>query len=211
MGISPATDRSRVHNSLAHHQKRRFSYGVFKPHQSPKSLHESVTLKTHLHAKPPLSQLQDRRDGSSLEGEYRKDILSHMHKMEKYTMSSIQSMDQQPQIRWHMRPSLVDFLEIHFNFHLQQETLYLAINIVDRYASRRIVVIKYYQLVGCVALWIAAKFEDIKERVPSIKDLVQMCHDAYEESVFRQMEGHILSTIQWRLGHPTAETWLRIL
>ncbi|KAE9389259.1 hypothetical protein BT96DRAFT_745107, partial [Gymnopus androsaceus JB14] len=68
------------------------------------------------------------------------------------------------------------------------------------------------KLVGCIAFWIAAKFKDIKERVPSIKDLVQMCHDAYEESAFRQMEGHgILSTIQWMLGHPTAETWLRIL
>ncbi|KAE9383200.1 hypothetical protein BT96DRAFT_951551 [Gymnopus androsaceus JB14] len=127
-------------------------------------------------------------------------------------MPSIQSMDQQPEIGWHMRPCLVEFLvEIHFSFHLRPEILYLAINIVDRYVSRRIVFIEHYQLIGCVALWIAAKFEDVKERVPSIKDLVQMCHDAYEESAFRQMEGYILSTIQWTLGHPTAETWLGIL
>lgn len=121
-------------------------------------------------------------------------------------------MDQQPEIKWKMRRCLVDFLvEIHFIFRLRPETLYLTLNIVDRYVSRRIVYIKHYQLVGCAALWIAAKFEDAKERVPSVQDLVEICHKIYEESAFIQMEGHILSTIQWTLGHPTAEAWLRLL
>ena len=121
-------------------------------------------------------------------------------------------MDQQPEIRWHMRPCLVDFLvEIHFTFRLRPETLYLTLNIVDRYVSRRIVYIKHYQLVGCAALWIAAKFEDAKERVPTVQDLVQICRETYEESAFIQMEGHVLSTLGWSLGHPTAEAWLRIL
>jgi hypothetical protein len=121
-------------------------------------------------------------------------------------------MDQQPEIRWHMRPCLVDFLvEIHFTFRLRPETLYLALNIIDRYVSRRIVYIKHYQLVGCAALWIAAKFEDAKERVPTVQDLAQICRETYEESAFIQMEGHVLSTIQWTLGHPTAEAWLRLM
>jgi len=127
-------------------------------------------------------------------------------------MCSAQSMDQQPEIRWHMRPCLVDFLvEIHFTFHLRPETLYLTLNIIDRYVSRRIVYVKHYQLVGCAALWIAAKFEDAKERVPSVQDLVQICRDTYDESAFIQMEQHVLSTIQWTLGHPTAEAWLRLI
>lgn len=121
-------------------------------------------------------------------------------------------MDQQPEIKWHMRPCLVDFLvEVHFTFRLRPETLYLTLNIVDRYVSRRIVYIKHYQLVGCAALWIAAKFEDAKERVPTVQDLVQICRETYEESAFIQMEGHVLQTIQWTLGHPTAEAWLRLL
>lgn len=125
-------------------------------------------------------------------------------------MSSATAMDQQPEIRWHMRPCLVDFLvEIHFAFRLRPETLYLCLNIVDRYVSRRIVYTKHYQLVGCAALWIAAKFEDAKERVPTVKDLVQICRETYDESAFLQMESHVLATIQWTLGHPTAEAWLR--
>lgn len=111
-----------------------------------------------------------------------------------------------------MRPCLVDFLvEIHFTFRLRPETLYLTLNIIDRYVSRRIVYIKHYQLVGCAALWIAAKFEDAKDRVPTVQDLAQICRETYDESAFIQMEGHVLSTIQWTLGHPTAEAWLRLM
>lgn len=121
-------------------------------------------------------------------------------------------MDQQPEIGWHMRPCLVDFLvEIHFTFRLRPETLYLTLNIIDRYVSRRIVYVKHYQLVGCAALWIAAKFEDAKERVPTVQDLAQICRETYDESAFIQMEGHVLATIQWTLGHPTAEAWLRMI
>jgi len=153
-----------------------------------------------------------RRDGSYLEEEYRDEIKCYMHEMERYTMSSTASMDQQPEIRWHMRPCLVDFLvEIHFTFRLRPETLYLTLNIIDRYVSRRIVYVKHYQLVGCAALWIAAKFEDAKERVPTVQELAQICRETYDESAFIQMEGHVLSTIQWSLGHPTAEAWLRLI
>jgi hypothetical protein len=122
------------------------------------------------------------------------------------------SMDQQPEIKWHMRPCLVEFLiEVHFAFRLRPETLYLTLNIIDRYVSRRVVYIKHYQLVGCAALWIAAKFEDAKDRVPTVQDLVQVCRDTYDEQAFIQMEYHVLETIQWTLGHPTAEAWLRIV
>lgn len=153
-----------------------------------------------------------RRDGVLLEDEYREEVRYYMHEMERYTMGSTTSMDQQPEITWRMRPCLVEFLvELHFTFRLRPETLYLTLNIVDRYVSRRVVYIKHYQLVGCAALWIAAKFEDAKERVPTVQELVHFCREAYDESAFIQMEGHVLATIQWTLGHPTAEAWLRFM
>jgi hypothetical protein len=153
-----------------------------------------------------------KREGIYLEEEYHEEIQRFLHDMEKQTMGSTSSMDQQPEIKWHMRPCLVDFLvELHFTFRLRPETLYLCLNIIDRYVSRRIVYIKHYQLVGCAALWIAAKFEDAKERVPSVEELVHYCRDTYDASAFIQMEAHVLQTIQWTLGHPTAEAWLRML
>src|ERR1700730_13190771 len=114
-------------------------------------------------------------------------LISILSPLRRCSMSPTTSMDQQPEIKWHMRPCLVDFIvEIHFTFRLRPETLYLALNIIDRYVSRRIVYIKHYQLVGCAALWIAAKFEDAKERVPTVQDLAQICRDTYEESSFIQ-------------------------
>ncbi|CAE6521190.1 unnamed protein product [Rhizoctonia solani] len=146
-----------------------------------------------------------------LEEEYREEVMEYMLDMEKRTMSSSAAMDMQPELQWEMRPCLVDFLiEVHVQFRLRPETLYLAMNIVDRYVSRRVVYKKHYQLVGCSALWIAAKFEDAKDRVPTVQDLHSMCRGTYDESAFIQMEGHVLATIQWTVGHPTAEAWLRI-
>lgn len=205
----------------AYPKKRPSPYGVSKSRkQSPLYPAHALVRKSPRAARAEiLAQRQReahiqalRREGIYLEEEYRDDIKCYMHDMEQYTMSSTASMDQQPEIRWHMRPCLVDFLvEIHFTFRLRPETLYLTLNIIDRYVSRRIVYVKHYQLVGCAALWIAAKFEDAKERVPTVQDLAHICRDTYDESAFIQMEQHILATIQWTLGHPTAEAWLRLI
>lgn len=143
--------------------------------------------------------------------EYRDEIVAHMHHMESETLASVELMDVQPELKWFMRPYLVDFIvEIHQTFRLRPETLYLTMNIVDRYVSKRIVYKRHFQLVGCAALLIAAKFEDAKDRVPTVAELSQMCCSAYDDSAFTQMEGHVLSTIGWCLGFPTPEAWLRL-
>jgi hypothetical protein len=214
-----STTTSKSSRATIYPKKRPSPHGVNKSHKSPLlpavgPVRRSPRSKTLLlQQKQREAQiLALRRQGIVLEEEYREEIRDYMHDMELYTMSSTQSMDQQPEIKWHMRPCLVDFLvEIHFTFRLRPETLYLTLNIIDRYVSRRIVFIKHYQLVGCAALWIAAKFEDAKERVPTVQELAQICRDTYDESAFIQMEGHVLSTIQWTLGHPTAEAWLRVM
>ncbi|KAH7883743.1 cyclin-like protein [Phlebopus sp. FC_14] len=214
-----STSSFRGSRNVAYPKKRPSPQGISKT-KTPPLVPNATTRMSPYSAKAALFQQRQRdaqvaalrRQGVLLEEEYREDIRFYMHEMERYTMSSSQSMDQQPEIRWHMRPCLVDFLvEIHFAFRLRPETLYLTLNIVDRYVSRRIVYIKHYQLVGCAALWIAAKFEDAKERVPTVQELAQICRETYDESAFIQMESHVLATIQWTLGHPTAEAWLRLM
>ena len=105
-----------------------------------------------------------------------------------------------------MRPYLLDFLiEAHTAFELLPETLFLAVNLLDRYCSRRVVYKRHYQLVGCCALLIAAKFGDRKENVPTIRELKKMCCALYDEDMFTQMEWHVLQTLQWVIGHPTID------
>jgi hypothetical protein len=110
-----------------------------------------------------------------------------------------------------MRPYLLDFLiEAHAAFQLLPETLFLAVNLLDRYCSRRVVYKRHYQLVGCAALLIAAKYGDRKDRVPTIKELKSMCCSLYDEEMFTQMEWHVLNTLDWTIGHPTVDSWLQI-
>ncbi|KAJ7447557.1 cyclin-like protein [Mycena galericulata] len=118
-------------------------------------------------------------------------------------------IDLQPEIRWSMRSRLVGYLfEILQIFRLRRETLYLTLDVVDRYVSRRIIYIRDYQLLGCTALWIASKFYERTTNVPRLEELTYICHETYSESAFIRMELHILTTVQWALSHPTAETWL---
>jgi hypothetical protein len=110
-----------------------------------------------------------------------------------------------------MRPYLIDFLiEVHAAFDLRPETLFLAVNLLDRYCSKRIVRKEFYQMVGCVALFIAAKYCDKKRQVPRIADLITVCGRIYEKGMFRQMEMHILVTLNWVIGHPTAAFFLEL-
>lgn len=167
---------------------------------------------------PPPITAEQRARGRLLryialyENEYREDILEYMYKLQDHTMPSRSAMEQQTDIDMTMRAALIDFMiELHSVSHLRQETLYLAINILDRYTSRRVVNKKHYQLVGCTAMWIAAKFEDAKDHVPNTGDLRQYCREVYDESSFQQMEGHVLTTVGWELGHPTAEAWFRCM
>lgn len=127
------------------------------------------------------------------------------------TGASVELIDQQPELAWYMRPYLIDFLvEVHSQCRLRQETLHLAVNICDRYTSKRVVYKRHYQLVGCAALWIAAKFEDAKDRIPTVQELCTITCNAYDASAFIQMEGHVLATLDWLIGHPTSEAWLRV-
>jgi hypothetical protein len=127
------------------------------------------------------------------------------------TMPDVDSIDIQTEIQWFMRPYLLDFLvEAHSAFQLLPETLFLTINLLDRYCSKRVVYKRHYQLVGCAALLIAAKYGDKKEKVPTIKELKSMCCSLYDDDMFLQMEWHVLSTLSWGVGHPTVDSFLRM-
>lgn len=128
------------------------------------------------------------------------------------TMPDVNSIDIQTEIQWYMRPYLLDFLiEAHAAFQLLPETLFLAINLLDRYCSRRVVYKRHYQLVGCAALLIASKYGDKKEKVPTVRELRSMCCSLYDEEMFIQMEWHVLQTLNWVIGHPTIDSFLAVI
>ncbi|KKA29700.1 hypothetical protein TD95_005166 [Thielaviopsis punctulata] len=144
--------------------------------------------------------------------EYMEDIMQHLRHMEDETLPDVNLIDMQREIQWFMRPFLMDFIiEAHNAFRLLPETLFLTINLLDRYCSKRIVYKNHYQLVACASLLIAAKYTDKKERVPQISELNRMCCGLYDSGMFTQMEMHVLNTLEWVIGHPTVDFFTQIM
>ena len=87
-------------------------------------------------------------------------------------------METQPHINERMRSILVDWLvEVHLKFKLVPETLYLTINLIDRYLEKKEVSRPKLQLIGVTSLLIASKYEEIYP--PELRDLVYICDRAY--------------------------------
>jgi hypothetical protein len=61
-----------------------------------------------------------------------------------------------------MRATLIDWLQqVHVRYKMTPETLWISINIIDRFLSLRVVSLIKLQLVGVTAMFIAAKYEEI--------------------------------------------------
>lgn len=80
-----------------------------------------------------------------------------------------------------MRAILVDWIiKVHMKFKLLPETLFLTVNLVDRYLSVVMGIKKEeIQLVGVAALMIAAKYEEIYP--PILKDFIYVTKNAFNK------------------------------
>lgn len=109
-----------------------------------------------------------------------------------------------------MRSVLVDWLvEVHQQFSLLQETLFLAVAILDRYMQDAAdkVPRKKLQLVGVTSMFIAAKYEEMY--APEIGDFVYITDNAYSQSEIRGMEQQIMAVLEFDLGRPLPLHFLR--
>jgi hypothetical protein len=89
-------------------------------------------------------------------------------------------MKDQPKLKLSMRAILVDWLcSIHHKTKCEPETLYLTVNIIDRYLAKAEATRKNLQLIGTSALLTASKYEQIEP--VWIDDLVFVCDRAYSK------------------------------
>jgi len=115
----------------------------------------------------------------------------------------------QKDINEKMRKILLDWLiDVHAKFKLTTETLFLTINIIDRYLSKKSIHRKYLQLLGVTSMLIASKYEDIYP--PEIKDFIFMTDNAYTKDELIEMENDILDKIQFNMTYPTSFRFLEI-
>ena len=114
-----------------------------------------------------------------------------MLKTESLFLPKLGYMKIQPDINDRMRGILIDWLiEVHLKFKLVPETLYLTVNLIDRYLEIDVTSRDKLQLVGVTAMLIACKYEEIYP--PEVKDFVYITDNAYTKQEIMDMEYKML-------------------
>jgi len=124
------------------------------------------------------------------------------------TLPNPDYMASQKELAWSMRGILLDWLvQVHARFRLLPETLFLCVNIIDRFLSARVVSLAKLQLVGITCLFISSKVEEIV--APSVSHFLHCADSSYTESEILLAERYVLKTIDWNLSFPNPMHFLR--
>ncbi|KAL2551218.1 Cyclin-B2-1 [Forsythia ovata] len=140
--------------------------------------------------------------------DYVDDLYAYYKKMESCSCVSPGYMSQQFDLNERMRAILIDWLvEVHHKFDLRDETLFLTVNLIDRFLAKQTVERKKLQLVGLVAMLLASKYEEVL--VPVVDDLIFISDKAYTRKEVLRMEWLMLHTLQFTMSLPTAHVFMR--
>ena len=108
-------------------------------------------------------------------------------------------MSKQEKIEETIRSKLIDWLiQIHYNFKLLPETLFLTVNVIDWYFSVTQISKRDVQLVGIAALLITTKYEEIYP--PILKDFIYITENEYTAEEILDMEKKILFALDFDLN-----------
>ena len=147
-------------------------------------------------------------DDPLMVAEYVVEIFDYLKELELETMPNSQYIEHQPDLEWKMRGILVDWLiEVHTNFRLLPETLFLAVNIIDRFLSAEVVALDRLQLVGVTAMFIASKYEEVLS--PHVTNFSRVADDTFSEKEILDAERHVLATLEYNMSYPNPMNFLR--
>lgn len=136
------------------------------------------------------------------------DIFKYLRELEIKFRPNPNYMESQPELKWSYRSTLIDWIvQVHSRFQLLPETLYLTVNIIDRFLSKKAVTLNRFQLVGAAALFIAAKYEEIN--CPTLKDIIYMLDNVYSREDILKAERFMIDTLDFEIGWPGPMSFLR--
>lgn len=130
-----------------------------------------------------------------------------MHNTEELHLPTYGYMKTQPDVNEKMRAILIDWLiEVHFKFKLLPETLFITVNLIDRYLEKKEMKRQRLQLLGVTAMWVACKYEEIY--APEIRDFVYITDNAYQQKDILELEYELLMTLQFNVTSPSSFRFL---
>jgi len=136
--------------------------------------------------------------------EYEEDIDNYLLGIEQPIFPKFE----QTELTEKMRSILVDWLaDVHLRFKLNTETLFLTVNIIDKYLSKNTVPRQKLQLLGVTAMLIACKYEEIY--APEVKDFAYITDDSYTKEEILQMEQNVLKMLDFNVTIPSSFRFLQ--
>lgn len=140
--------------------------------------------------------------------EYADQVVEHMQNVEDLHLPTYGYMKNQPDINEKMRAILIDWLiEVHFKFKLLPETLFITVNLIDRFLELCEMKRQRLQLLGVTAMWIACKYEEIY--APEIKDFVYITDNAYQQKDILELEYDLLKTLEFNVTTSSSYRFLQ--
>jgi len=134
--------------------------------------------------------------------EYAADVFARLLDKESLLLPKPDYMEKQTDINRKMRAILIDWLaEVHAKYRLRHETLFLTVNIIDRYLSVRPILRKKLQLLGVVAMFIAAKYEEIDP--PKVREFSYITDHTCSKEEIVTMECDVLVALDYQIAVPT--------
>jgi hypothetical protein len=134
-------------------------------------------------------------------------LLMNMIHIEKKFMPKKNFIDFQNDISFKMRAILIDWLiDVHVKFKLAVKTIFLTINILDRFLSLKIISRQKLQLLGVTAMLIASKYEEIY--APETRDFVYISDNAITKEDIFKMESLICNCLKFDLCCPSIVAFL---
>lgn len=135
--------------------------------------------------------------------DYQQTVYAYLRSSELAHVGKAGYMQKQPDITPNMRCILVDWLvEVSEEYKLNTETLYLAVNYIDRFLSMMSVQRAKLQLVGTAAMFIASKYEEIYP--PDVSEFVYITDDTYTKKQVLRMEHLVLKILEFDVSVPTS-------
>ncbi|KAI9073984.1 hypothetical protein K1719_044048 [Acacia pycnantha] len=114
----------------------------------------------------------------------------------------------QQDINPNMRGILIDWLvEVSEEHKLVPDTLYLTVNLIDRFLSISLTTKQKLQLVGVACMLIASKYEEICP--PRVEEICFITDYTYTRDEVLKMESEVLNLLHFQLSVPTTKTFLR--
>ncbi|KAI2466700.1 cyclin-like protein [Annulohypoxylon bovei var. microspora] len=180
---------------------------VVPPKLTKKGVAEIEAAKEIVESKH-MDDHQDEIWDIGMVAEYGEEIFAYMREIELELLPKAHYMDIQNEIQWSMRSVLIDWLvQVHLRFGLLPETLFLAVNFIDRFLSVKVVSMSKLQLVGATSLMLAAKYEEIN--CPSLSEMVYMVDGGYSPEDILKAERFMLSQLEFVLGYPGPMSFMR--